>query len=423
MISLRSVFANHKYFMRLKREQAAYIERSMSTMGISPRDDLNEFSSKADRILNDATCPVGVNYRDLALAARIRYPEMAGKILDWVEPKSWKEYWESEGFVKPRDGSLNTGHMDLKIGLDSPSRRYRHFRRLVPPEATRIVELGSGISPILFHWAKQGVQYYAVGLDYQKDVVTTGGMAISQYKERVPGEVRFVQGNIFDLTGQADLKDGTFDVCYNYGLLEHFQSEKQKMILEQMVRLTKPGGMVIVAVPNFSSPSIMLRRWLIHGVARRHEPESRVNLWWPFGYEQPMKERELTGLFKAHGALEDIKQSGISPFHDFQLENVWKYKRLFARRSWYLPDNDYGLRKASMIETLLGKCSDNTLLNGDYRWYVPVYAPVLDMIARAANLVIGTDGMNIEAKAKANELGSWVSNNFGNLIVVSAIKK
>lgn len=48
----------------------------------------------------------------------------------------------------------------------------------------------------------------------------------------------------------SNLPSNTFDVVWNGGVIEHFlDSGKEKLILE-MFRITKPGGQVIVLVPN-----------------------------------------------------------------------------------------------------------------------------------------------------------------------------
>jgi predicted SAM-dependent methyltransferase len=47
----------------------------------------------------------------------------------------------------------------------------------------------------------------------------------------------------------------SFDLTFNAGVLEHFTFEERQKALREMSRVTKPGGCVLVAIPNhFSKP-------------------------------------------------------------------------------------------------------------------------------------------------------------------------
>jgi ubiquinone/menaquinone biosynthesis C-methylase UbiE len=72
--------------------------------------------------------------------------------------------------------------------------------------------------------------------------------------------------SIFDIAGQqaecitGDLMQmnfaaDSFDLVFNAGVLEHFEPDERAAALREMTRVTKPGGTVLVAVPNhFSKP-------------------------------------------------------------------------------------------------------------------------------------------------------------------------
>jgi 2-polyprenyl-3-methyl-5-hydroxy-6-metoxy-1,4-benzoquinol methylase len=62
---------------------------------------------------------------------------------------------------------------------------------------------------------------------------------------------RFVQGDLF----QLPFGDENFDLVFNAGVLEHFEFADRCRALAEMVRCVRPGGKVIVALPNhFSRP-------------------------------------------------------------------------------------------------------------------------------------------------------------------------
>lgn len=65
--------------------------------------------------------------------------------------------------------------------------------------------------------------------------------------------VKFVQDNIFEMPFQKE----TFDFVWNTGIIEHYKLTDIKGILREMIRVTKPNGMVAFGVPNFySGPTI-----------------------------------------------------------------------------------------------------------------------------------------------------------------------
>lgn len=45
-------------------------------------------------------------------------------------------------------------------------------------------------------------------------------------------------------------EDGTFDVTFNAGVLEHYSAQERTVAIREMARVTKKGGSVIVAIPN-----------------------------------------------------------------------------------------------------------------------------------------------------------------------------
>ena len=55
-----------------------------------------------------------------------------------------------------------------------------------------------------------------------------------------------VMGDIFTLP----FADGTFDLVFNSGVLEHYDRTTRRALLGELVRVTRRGGFVAVAIPN-----------------------------------------------------------------------------------------------------------------------------------------------------------------------------
>ena len=74
------------------------------------------------------------------------------------------------------------------------------------------------------------------------------------------GALRFAHDHFCTLGLAADyaqmnglrmgVRDGAFDVTWNGGVIEHFTDEGKTELLREMWRVTKPGGLLLVAVPN-----------------------------------------------------------------------------------------------------------------------------------------------------------------------------
>lgn len=417
------VMGRGPYWKDLKTRQAKFIEHRLATM------DISNVQLALESILTDPNAPKGIDFRDIALAAALRKDIDPSKLLAWTTPKNWEEFWISERFLD-EEGNINIGSVQDKIKLSKEKEPLRysvlrsHFK---DPGIKKIIELGSGVSPMLMWWAKEDPSHIAVGLDNSDEAVKTGEEVAGFFSKEIQGSVQFVKGDMTDRNlGEGPLK-GAFDACFNFGVLEHFGREKPIEILEQMLRLTRSGGKILVGVPNFDSPSIMFRRWVLHGSKRRHEPESIFNLWWPFGFEQPMKMKELYSLFsklEKHGLVRDIKKDGVAPFHDFMPAEIWRFKKIYGSKEWASPDEFLLTRLSCMKKALMNMHhidqskiaeENNGYLFGNYRWNVPLSAPIYSGLGLMLSLIVLQPAID----ALFNNV---FSRRFGNQIIISATK-
>ena len=65
--------------------------------------------------------------------------------------------------------------------------------------------------------------------------------------------VEYALADIFN----APFPDGSFDFCWNVGVIEHYKLAEAEKILREMIRITKDGGFICVGVPNFNSLPIL----------------------------------------------------------------------------------------------------------------------------------------------------------------------
>ena len=85
-------------------------------------------------------------------------------------------------------------------------------------------------------------------------------------------------------------RDGSFDVVWNGGVIEHFSDEGKTSLIREMWRVTKPGGLLLIAVPNARDYPFILGKKLAQWRGK-----------WIFGYEDDLDERRFRGLAAAAG--------------------------------------------------------------------------------------------------------------------------
>jgi SAM-dependent methyltransferase len=368
---------------------------------------------EADKILNDPQLPGGIGFQTLAVALVHEYPTKRNIVKKWYADVAWDEVWKTEGFTdfdkKIQEGIVKD-EIILKRGKNGESTdvRYNAFCGLFPQGEGKILEAGSGVSKIVINWPAGAPNRKAVGIDNSSEAIRVAPEAVNIFK-RSGGKygdgsmAEFRNGNIFNMK----VFGGDFDACFNSGVLEHFLSEKQRSILKEMANAVKIGGKVIVSVPNYSSPSTMIRRWM-NGAKRRNSEGSDVHLWWPFPNEQPQKTRELKELFKSMNMANDgveftnIESSGFNPFHNFMTKNLWKYKRVYGRTSRYFSAKEISERELPRF------------IKGDYIWYQPKYTPVMNFIGKTLDLML--------TKPIDMLFNNWFSKHFGNQIIVWGTK-
>ena len=110
-----------------------------------------------------------------------------------------------------------------------------------------------------------------------------------------------VLGDAFSLP----FRDGSFDVIFHQGLLEHFR--EPTAIIEEQRRVLKPGGLLVVTVPQKYHPYTLVKHILI-----------RAGKWFA-GWETEYTINELEGLVAGQG------------FRILERYGEWMYPSFFYR--------------------------------------------------------------------------------------------
>jgi len=174
----------------------------------------------------------------------------------------WDEIWQT----KQRQVS---GRFRSFLARDIIYRTVRAIlaREIPEPSGKRILEVGSGSGLVSLDLARKGA--HVTLCDVSPEAVKYSRAVFDSARAKA----EFVQASILDLP----FEDGVFDVTWNAGVIEHFQGEDQVRALREMLRVTRPDGRVIVAVP-----------WAGARVYARAKAFADSRRLWQPGYEAPI---------------------------------------------------------------------------------------------------------------------------------------
>ena len=147
--------------------------------------------------------------------------------------EDWEKFWEEDTFLKRVVGFM----------------RHHYFSDVVISHLGNIknkliLEAGCGTCESLVKISKKAKK--VVGVDLSKQVLLIAKTNFQ--KHNIPSnKYSLVLGDIQDMK----FKDNTYDLVFNAGVIEHFNDNKP---IEEMIRVTKQGGKVVILVPSSYSP-------------------------------------------------------------------------------------------------------------------------------------------------------------------------
>ena len=142
------------------------------------------------------------------------------------------EHWDA---VHP---DLQSARMPSRLNVS-----FRNAARVLRPEiraGARVLEIGFAPGKLLA-WVAKGLGGEVSGVDTSRKGV---GAARSLFAALgVPGDLR--NEDVFDTSFPL----GSFDVVYSLGVIEHFRDARP--LVRRHVELARPGGVVVLTVPNY----------------------------------------------------------------------------------------------------------------------------------------------------------------------------
>ena len=164
----------------------------------------------------------------------------------------WDGYWDRVSLPKEHQRTPRAYYRNAILDV---------FDRFLPTDASlTAVEVGGAPGQYLayihrtFGYRITCIDYSAIGCRKTSENFRLLGIA---------GEV--IHADL--MTEKAELP--TFDVVYSLGLIEHFVDRRS--VVERHVRLVRPGGLLVLGVPNFRGPTGWFLRTLAPRVYATHE--------------------------------------------------------------------------------------------------------------------------------------------------------
>jgi SAM-dependent methyltransferase len=185
----------------------------------------------------------------------------------------WDRYWGD----KPTVGDVYPAVSDLLAEIT---------QALPDLRGLRLLEVGAGTGREGHELAQRGARVCA--LDFSPEAL--------RLSRQISGNVRLVRGDAL----ATPFRDASFDLVYHQGLLEHFRDPLR--LLRENHRVVKPGGLVLVDVPQKYHVYTMVKQALI-----------AVHRWFA-GWETQFSPPEIRALVERAGfRCERVYGYGMHP--------------------------------------------------------------------------------------------------------------
>lgn len=197
--------------------------------------------------------------------------------------------------------------------------RLMQAAQLKPNKKIRILEAGCGTGVYALAFSMLGFSVDA--FDYNEEAIAIAlELQKKLNKQGCHLAVNFYKGNILAIQTQSE----TYDLVFNQAVLEYFCDDQERQLaLEEMVRVTKPGGKTAIIVQHTGHPF-------------RHYWEK---IGWPGYIDQPPVMQYTTQKLKKElwdAGLNNVRTDGIYPWKALFFWPKWYQKWKWANEFVYL---------------------------------------------------------------------------------------
>lgn len=137
------------------------------------------------------------------------------------------------------------------------------------PRGSSVLEVGVGSGYLLTQLSRQA-RCFCVGIDILSTAMRAAAGTAATHNARI----KLLRGSGFALP----FAESKFDVVMSHGVIEHYPRWRALAMLREHVRVCKPGGLVVVSVPNILDLLHSMRK-LILGRHYPYYPERSQSRW------------------------------------------------------------------------------------------------------------------------------------------------
>lgn len=176
------------------------------------------------------------------------------------------------------------------------------------PAGKRIIEVGCGSGFTSLALAQRGAR--CALLDVSPEALAGAKAGFAQHG--LPEPEAYL-GDALRSTVPSD----SFDLVWNGGVIEHFYDPGKALLIHEMLRMAKPGGLIVVLVPN---------RWCWQ--FQIVQAWQKLRGTWKYGFEDDMSPRRLRRMAESLG-LRRVSAYAFNPVVGWRW--VPKLKPIIAR--------------------------------------------------------------------------------------------
>jgi len=167
-------------------------------------------------------------------------------------------------------------------------RRERAYEMAADRRGGRVLDVGCGPGLTIDYFVDRGFQFY--GVDISPEMIRQCQAAFAS----VPA-AHFSVGRIEAM----EFPDATFDVVLSLGVVEYIEDDAAAV--REMARVTRPGGSIIVSLPNRVSPYRFWDRTVYQSARRIGRALTGRGPIGPEVHRREYREREYCALLESHG--------------------------------------------------------------------------------------------------------------------------
>lgn len=146
-------------------------------------------------------------------------------------------------------------------------RRLEMVRKYVPLKGKKILDIGCGIGTYLSAFKRFTTDLYGVEIDEKRAKEATLRLRLSTGSGRRSGQGKVAPKIFVAPAEKLPFDDASFDVVFSHEVLEHVEDDRKAV--EEAVRVLKPGGHLVIFVPNrlfpFETHGFYLREGYLFG--------------------------------------------------------------------------------------------------------------------------------------------------------------